>query len=40
MAEKKKKKKTGAWLVHFEPFIGCMQLFLFPKLFVTIFGLV
>jgi hypothetical protein len=36
----KKKEKTGAWLVHSEPFIGSMQLFLFPKPFVTIFGLV
>jgi hypothetical protein len=33
-----KRKKLYPWWVHAEPFICCMEL-LFPKLFVTIFGL-
>jgi hypothetical protein len=33
-----KRKELDPSCVHAEPFIGCMEL-LFPKLFVTIFGL-
>ncbi len=37
MAEKKR-KETGAWLVHSEPFIGCMQLFFVSKTICHHFG--
>jgi hypothetical protein len=33
-----KRKNLDPSRVHAEPFIGCMKL-LFPKLFVTIFGM-
>jgi hypothetical protein len=39
LPRKGKKNLDPSLWVHPEPFIGCMKLFLFPKLFATIFGL-